>query len=140
VLRDVAAERVAGIDRIAADYLGDRSQLEAISREELLSRIQQGDVIVIDVRPELEYRAGHVRGALSVPPKALERELAALPGNVDVVAYCRGRYCVYADDAVRELRRLGRDARRLEEGFPEWRRAGFPIEATADAAHTPVTS
>jgi rhodanese-related sulfurtransferase len=137
-LRDVAAERVAGIDRIAADYLGDRSQLEAISREELLHRMQRGDVIVIDVRPEMEYRVGHVRGALSVPPNVLERELASLPGNVEVVAYCRGRYCVYADDAVRELRRLGRDARRLDDGFPEWRRAGFPIEPTADGADTPV--
>jgi rhodanese-related sulfurtransferase len=133
-MRDVAANRLAGIDQIAADYLGDRTQLEAISREELVRRIEAGDVIVIDVRPEAEYRAGHVYGALSVPPKRLQRELASLPGGIEVVAYCRGSYCVYADEAVRELRRRGHDARRLEEGFPEWRRAGLPTETVTEPA------
>jgi rhodanese-related sulfurtransferase len=130
-MRDVATDRVAGIDRLAADYLGDRTQLEAISRDELARRIKAGDVIVIDVRPEDEYRAGHIRGALSIPPKRLRRELASLPADTEIVAYCRGSYCVYADDAVRELDRLGRGARRLEDGFPEWRRAGLPIETVS---------
>jgi rhodanese-related sulfurtransferase/DNA-binding HxlR family transcriptional regulator len=136
-LRVVAADQVAGIDRIAADYLGDRNQLKAITREELAQRIKLGDVIVIDVRPEAEYRAGHIPGARSIPPRKLTRELAALPADVEVVAYCRGPYCVYADDAVRELRKRGYESRRLEDGFPEWRRAGLP---TADLTETAVTS
>jgi rhodanese-related sulfurtransferase/DNA-binding HxlR family transcriptional regulator len=127
-LRAVAAKQVAGIERLAADYLGERDRLEAISRDELSRRITQGDVIVIDVRPEPEFRAGHVHGARSVPPKQLRRDLASLPKDLEVVAYCRGPYCVYADQAVRELEERGYRARRLEDGFPEWRRAGLPVE------------
>ena len=126
-LRDVAAEHVAGIERLAEDYMGDRDGLEAITREELAVRLRRGDVVVLDVRPEVEFRAGHIAGARSVPVGELRRSLRTLPPNSDVVAYCRGPYCVYADDAVRELRRRGRDARRLEDGFPEWRRAGLPV-------------
>jgi rhodanese-related sulfurtransferase/predicted transcriptional regulator len=132
-LRSVAADQVAGIDQVAAEYLGDRSQLEAITRDELARRLELGDVIVIDVRPEAEYRSGHIRGARSVPPAQLARELAALPQGVEVVAYCRGTYCVYADDAVRELRRRGYEARRLEDGFPEWRLEGLPTDGIARA-------
>lgn len=128
-LRDVAAEHVAGIDRLATAYLGDRAGLEAISREELAARLDLGDVIVLDVRPDAEYRAGHIPGARSVPPGELRRSLAALPEGTEVVAYCRGPYCVYADDAVRELDRLGYRARRLEDGYPEWKRAGLPVAA-----------
>ena len=128
-LRDIAAEHVAGIDRLAAAYLGDRAGLEAISREELAARLDLGDVIVLDVRPDAEYRAGHIPGARSVPPGELRRSLAALPEGTEVVAYCRGPYCVYADDAVRELDRLGYRARRLEDGYPEWKRAGLPVAA-----------
>jgi rhodanese-related sulfurtransferase len=91
-----------------------------------------GDVTVIDVRPEAEYRSAHVRGARSVPPTQLRRELASLPKDLEIVAYCRGPYCVYADDAVRELQRRGYAARRLEDGFPEWRRAGLPVSSTLD--------
>lgn len=128
-LRDVAAEHVAGLDRLADAYLGDRSQLEAISRQELARRLEQDAVVVLDVRPEAEYAAGHVRGARSVPPGELRRRLAALPDGAEVVAYCRGRYCAYADEAVRELRRSGIAARRLEDGFLEWREAGLPVES-----------
>jgi rhodanese-related sulfurtransferase/DNA-binding HxlR family transcriptional regulator len=131
-LRDVATENVAGIERLARDYLGDRAGLEAISRQELADRIALGDVVVLDVRPDAEYRAGHIPGARSVPPAELRRSLAALPKDTEVVAYCRGPYCVYADDAVRELDRRGYRARRLEDGYPEWKRAGLPVAADHD--------
>lgn len=131
-LRDVAAEHVAGIDRLASAYLGDRSGLEAITRQELVARLALGDVVVLDVRPDAEYRAGHIPGARSVPPGELRRSLAALPKDTEVVAYCRGPYCVYADDAVRELDRRGYRARRLEDGYPEWKRAGLPVAAGHD--------
>ena len=131
-LRDVAAEHVAGIERLAAAYLGDRAGLEAISRQELAARMALGDVVVLDVRPDAEYRAGHIPGARSVPPGELRRSLAALTEGTEVVAYCRGPYCVYADEAVRELDRLGYRARRLEDGYPEWKRAGLPVAAGQD--------
>jgi len=128
-LRDVAAEHVAGMERLAEDYLGDRDGLEAISREELAARLRRGDLVVLDVRPEAEFRVGHIAGARSVPVTELRRKLRALPKDVEVVAYCRGPYCVYADDAVRELNRRGYRAQRLEDGFPEWKRAGLPVAA-----------
>jgi rhodanese-related sulfurtransferase len=126
-MRDVAAEHVAGIERLAAAYLGDREGLEAISRKELSAGLRRGDLIVLDVRPEPEFRAGHIAGARSVPMTELRRQLRSLPKDADVVAYCRGPYCVYADDAVRELRRRGYRAQRLEDGFPEWKQAGLPV-------------
>ena len=131
-LRDVAAEHVAGIERLARDYLGDRDGLEAISRQELAERLVLGDVVVLDVRPDPEYQAGHIPGARSVPLAELRRSLAALPKGAEVVAYCRGPDCVYADDAVRELERRGHRARRLEDGYPEWKRAGLPVAAGQD--------
>lgn len=131
-LRDVAAEHVAGIERLAEAYLGDRDGLEAVSRDELASRLRRGDLVVLDVRPEPEFRAGHIAGARSVPVGELRRSLRSLPKHAEVVAYCRGPYCVYADDAVRELRRRGYRASRLEDGFPEWKRAGLPVAAGED--------
>jgi len=128
-MRDVASEHVAGIERLAAAYLGDRDGLEAISRDELVARLRRGDLVVLDVRPEPEFLAGHIAGARSVPVAELRRQLRSLPKDVEVVAYCRGPYCVYADDAVRELRRRGYRAQRLEDGFPEWKRAGLPVAA-----------
>lgn len=126
-MRDLAVERVAEVDRLVGAYLGDRSGLETVSRTELAARLQDGDVLVLDVRPEAEFRAGHITGALPVPPAELERRLADLPANVEVVAYCRGQYCIYSDDAVRILRGRGRAARRLEDGYPEWAAAGLPV-------------
>ncbi|MEX2619550.1 MAG: ArsR family transcriptional regulator, partial [Egibacteraceae bacterium] len=126
--RRVAAQQVDGLDELARAYLGDREDLEAITREQLLVRLERDDVIVVDVRPEPEYAAGHLPGAISVPPDRLDL-LDALPADCDVVAYCRGPYCVYADDAVRRLRGQGRRAQRLEDGLPEWRHAGAPIES-----------
>ncbi|MGH9186149.1 MAG: rhodanese-like domain-containing protein, partial [Acidimicrobiales bacterium] len=126
-MRDIAAERVAGLDRLAAAYLGDRDGVETIGRDELVARIDQGTVVVLDVRPGTEFAAGHIRGARSVPVGELRRQLKALPEDTEVVAYCRGRYCVFADDAVRELHRKGFTARRLEDGYPDWKRAGLPV-------------
>ncbi len=127
-VRDVAAEHMAELDRLAAAYLGDRSRLNTITREELSKRLRDGDVVVLDVRPETEYSAGHITGAVSLPIAELARRLRHLPKDKSVVAYCRGPYCVYADDAVRALTRRGQQAARLEDGYPEWARAGLPVE------------
>ena len=131
LLRDVAAEHHAEIERLAAAYLGDRSQLETVSRAELRRRLGRKNVMVLDVRPTREYEAGHVAGARSVPIDELARRIRDLPKDTEIVAYCRGPYCVYADDAVRTLRRRGRKAVRLEDGYPEWARAGLPTAAGA---------
>jgi rhodanese-related sulfurtransferase/predicted transcriptional regulator len=128
-MRDVAGEHVAGIERLAEAYVGDRAGLEAVTRRELADRLDAGDVVVLDVRPGPEFRAGHVPGARSVPVGELRQHLRTLRKDADVVAYCRGPYCAYADDAVRLLRRHGYRARRLEDGFPEWKRAGLPVAA-----------
>ena len=129
-VRDAAAAHHAELDRLAAAYLGDRSGLEVIARDELLRRLDDGDVIVLDVRPAAEYDAGHITGAQSVPIDRLAEELRNLPADTEVVAYCRGPFCVFADDAVRLLHRRGRPARRLADGFPEWRAAGLPVSRT----------
>ncbi len=126
-LRRLAAEQLDELEQLATDYLGDRAGLVEVDRQELLARLEAGDVVVIDVRPAVEYAAGHLPGAISVPPDELEQRLAELPADGEVVAYCRGPYCVYADDAVRRLVAEGRPARRLQDGFPEWRRAGAPV-------------
>ena len=126
-VRDVAAEHVAGLDRLADAYLGDREGVQVIGRDELAARLKRGEVTVFDVRPSPEYGAGHIRGAWSVPLGELSRRLRTLTRDREVVAYCRGPYCVYADDAVRELNRRGFRAHRLVDGFPEWKRAGLPV-------------
>lgn len=128
-LRDVAAAHHAELDTLAAAYLGDRSGLEEISRDELAHRLEDGDVVVIDVRPEPEYEAGHITGARSIPMESLQRRLAELPDDVELIAYCRGPFCVYADEAVRDLIAAGHRARRLEDGFPQWQHAGLPATA-----------
>lgn len=126
-LRDVAHEYVAGLERLAGAYLGDRDGVEVIGRDELAARIRRREVLVLDVRPAAEFAAGHIGGARSMPIAELRRHLRALPRGAEVVAYCRGPYCVYADEAVQELHRRGFNARRLVDGFPEWRRAGLPV-------------
>ena len=132
-LRDVASEQVAEIDRLARGYLGERDGLEPVAREELLRRLRRKDVVVLDVRPTPEYRTGHISGARSMPVHELSRRLKEIPRDGDVVAYCRGPYCVFADDAVRFLRKKGFRAARLEDGFPEWRDAGLPTTTGTDA-------
>ncbi len=127
-MRQVAEEHVAGLQQLANDYLGDRSKLRTITRDALRARLRDGDVVVLDVRPEPEYAAGHIRGAISIPISDLKSRLGEIPDGAEVVAYCRGPYCVYADDAVRLMTRDGLDAARLEDGFPEWATARLPIE------------
>lgn len=132
-VRAVAAAHVSEVERLARDYLGARDEFQPVSREELAERLRRGDVVVLDVRPDVEYEAGHVTGARSVPVDELTERLRSIPKGGEVVAYCRGSYCVYADDAVRLLRAKGYRARRLEDGFPEWRRAGLPVESGREA-------
>src|SRR5881394_1528986 len=120
-LRDASVSQLAEVERAARDYLGD--DVDAIGRDELIARLRKGDVVLVDVRPNEEYEAGHIKGARSVPLGELEDRLAELPADREVVAYCRGPYCVYAHEAVRRLQAAGRQARRLEEGWPEWKLA-----------------
>jgi rhodanese-related sulfurtransferase/DNA-binding MarR family transcriptional regulator len=133
-MRSAAEEHSAGLERLAAAYLGDRDGIDVIDRKELATRLRRGEVTLVDVRPAAEYAAGHIAGARSVPLAELRRQLRALPKDAEVVAYCRGPYCVFADDAVRLLKRRGFTARRLADGFPEWKRARLPVilpESTA---------
>jgi len=130
-VRDVAVRHVAEVGVLADEYLGGRDGVEQLSAEELERRLTRDQVVVLDVRPEPEYRAGHIAGARSAPLPELVALLPKLPRRREIVAYCRGPYCVYADDAVRLLRERGLKARRLDVGFPEWRRAGLPIEITS---------
>ncbi len=127
-LRRTAERHVAEIDRIVAGYFDRRDDLEPLSREELLHRARDGLVTVLDVRPPEEFAAGHVPGALNIPLKDLKRRLGELPQDREVIAYCRGPYCVLAFEAVASLRGKGFKARRLEEGYPEWKASGLPVE------------
>ena len=126
-VRDVAEAHVAGLEKLAAAYLGDRDGIDVVDRNELAARLKAHAIVLLDVRPVREFTAGHIAGARSVPIGELRKHLKALPADSEVVAYCRGPYCVYADDAVRELAKRGFKAARLEDGFPEWRRAGLPV-------------
>jgi rhodanese-related sulfurtransferase len=128
-VRAVATDRLADAERAARAYMGE--PVEAVSRAELIERVRSGNVVVIDLRPGEEYEAGHIAGAISIPLAELETHLAELPAGVEVVAYCRGPYCALAPQGVALLRRAGRPARRLEDGFPEWRLAGLPVAAGA---------
>jgi rhodanese-related sulfurtransferase len=127
-VRALGQKRLAEIDRVLGTYLEDRDALEAVDAAALMERLSDGSVVVLDVRPEEEYRAGHIPGALSVPVDALEAALQTLPKDKEVVAYCRGPYCVFSDEAVAFLRSRGYRANRLAEGLPDWRAAGMPVE------------
>jgi rhodanese-related sulfurtransferase/predicted transcriptional regulator len=129
-LRRTSEQHVANLDRLATAYLGDRSTLMTMTRDELRTRLKDGDVVVLDVRPAPEYAAGHIQGAVSVPVTELEGRLDEIPADVEIVAYCRGPYCVYADHAVRILADRGVAAHRLEDGFPEWASARLPVART----------
>jgi rhodanese-related sulfurtransferase len=121
-LRATSVARLAEVERAASEYLGE--DVEAIDRDELIARLERGDAVLIDVRPQEEFAAGHIDGARSIPLDELERRLSELPADREIVAYCRGPFCAYAHEAVRQLRAAGRAARRLEEGWPEWRLEG----------------
>lgn len=126
-LRGVACQHVAELDRLVEAYVGDRTTFPIVTRVQLSTQLRRTEVVVMDVRPALEYTVGHVAGAISVPVENLEGQLLHLPTNVAIVAYCRGPYCIYADDVVRHLRKVGYQAARLEDGFPEWIAAGLPV-------------
>ena len=127
-LRRVAGIGLAEVDRIIADYFASRDSLEPVSRSDLMERMRAGSVTVLDTRPADEYAAGHLPGALNMPLEALETRLAELDPGQEIVAYCRGPYCVLSFDAVAELRKRGYKVRRLEDGLPEWKAAGLPVE------------
>ena len=129
-LRLLAESQLAEIDRITEKFWTDREDVEAVDRKALLERVRKGSVMVLDVRPREEYEAAHLRGAVSVPLPELRRRLKKLPRNREIVAYCRGPYCVMATEAVELLRKKGYRASRLDLGVPEWREEGFPIEVT----------
>lgn len=127
-LRQVAERRLGEVDRLVRTYLTVKDDLEPISRQELLGRVRDGLVAVLDVRPPEEYAAGHLPGALNIPLSELEKRIAELNPKQDIVAYCRGPHCVLAFDAVAKLRQRGLHARRLEDGFPEWKAHALPVE------------
>lgn len=127
-LRLVAEHRVAEVERLLRTWLAHRDDMEPIPAKELLERAKKGLVTVLDVRPTEEYAAGHLPGAMSVPIGKLESYLSKLPKRKEVVAYCRGPYCLMSFEAVEKLRKRGWKARRLQDGFPEWRAAGLPVE------------
>lgn len=131
-IRTIAEHRLADLERLLHDYFGDRSDPEPVGMRDLLARARSSDVIMLDARPANEYEAGHIAGAISVPIDELQARLRTLPKDREYVAYCRGPYCVYADRAVELLVRGKRRARRLIEGFPEWRAAGLPIAGGRD--------
>jgi rhodanese-related sulfurtransferase/DNA-binding transcriptional ArsR family regulator len=131
-IRDVGEARLAEIDVLTRTYLQDRSQLDAIDAVTLRQRLDEGDVVVLDVRPDLEYRARHIAGARSMPITELADRLNEVPRDLEVVAYCRGHYCVFSDEAVAMLRSHGYQARRLDIGLPDWQAAGMPTD-TSDA-------
>lgn len=126
-LRDLAATRLAEVEQIVRRYMEGADELEPVTQAELLTRATESEIVVLDVRPEDEFAAGHIPGAVSVPLDELEQRLASLPPDAEIVAYCRGPYCLLAPRAVEVLRERGFRARRLEEGFPEWRLAGLPV-------------
>jgi len=132
VIRTVAERRLAELDRLVHEHFGNRADAELVPMDELLKRARSKQVVVLDTRPASEYVAGHIAGAISIPVEDIQRRLKELTKGKEYVAYCRGPYCIYADRAVEILRAHGRRARRLGQGFPEWRSAGFPVSQGAE--------
>ena len=135
-LHELAESRLAEIEQITRQYLEGRGAMQGVNGDELLRRVRHGEVMILDVRPSEEFRAGHIPCALSVPLAELKKRLAGLPKDRDVVAYCRGPYCVMAIDAVALLRKKGFRAYRMEQGVVEWRARGGRVETSSDRAHT----
>ena len=127
-LRDLGIERVAEIERVLREFRESRTSLETLSSEELVEKMRQQDITIIDVRPQHEFEEGHIAGAVNIPVDQLSDKLDELPEDREIVAYCRGPFCVFADDAVELLRSKGFDAKRLDEGYPEWMLEELPIE------------
>ena len=129
-LRLTAEQHLAEVDRVVGDFFGDRNGFEPVAPDELARRMTNGEVVVLDVRPEQEFAAGHIAGARCMPVSDMSNRLDELPSDKEYIAYCRGPYCVYADEAVALLRANGRTAQRLTEGYPEWWLAGRPVRTT----------
>jgi rhodanese-related sulfurtransferase/DNA-binding HxlR family transcriptional regulator len=129
-LRALSEDRLAEIDRLVRDYFHDVDSLEQVDRMDLLDRVRKGEVVVVDVRPREEFEMGHIPGALSIPLSQLEGHFSEIDPEREIVAYCRGPYCVLAAEAVKSMRRRGYRAFRLVDGYPEWREAGLPVETT----------
>ena len=127
-LRHAGERHLAEVARVVRDFLGDRDGFEPVTPDDLAQRMSSGEIVVLDVRPEQEYAAGHIAGARSMPVANIRARLGELPHDREYVAYCRGPYCVYADEAVELLHANGRRARRLSEGYPEWWLAGRPVD------------
>lgn len=127
-LRRLAEHNMAEVREIVGAYFGRLDALEAVPRDELARRLHEGGVVILDVRPEDEFGMGHLPGALNIPLAHLERRLSELPGDQEIVAYCRGPYCVLSFEAVAALRARGFNVRRLEDGYPEWKAAGLAVE------------
>jgi rhodanese-related sulfurtransferase len=128
-IRNASVAQLGEVERAARDYLGP--EVETIGRDELVQRLSRGEVVLVDVRPREEYEAGHIDGAQSIPIHELEQRIAEMPDDRQVVAYCRGPFCAYAHEAVRKLQASGRDARRLDIGWPEWKLAGLPTSKSS---------
>lgn len=135
-LRGLASDRLAEVERVSRDYFEARGAMEAVESKELLRRVRSGEVTVLDVRPVEEYRAGHIPGALSIPVGELQARLQELPKNRQIVAYCRGPYCVMAVEAVELLRKKGFEAHRMEQGIADWRARGWRVEAQRQGARS----
>ncbi len=127
-LRAVGQDHLAEVDKLVKLYLDSKDSLEAVPAKDLMQRVKKGLVTVLDVRPPEEFAAGHIRGAINVPVAEINKRLNEIPRGQEMVAYCRGPYCLMAFEAVVELRNRGRKARRLEDGFPEWKSVGFPVD------------
>jgi len=128
-LRSVAEQQLAEVERLINAYLTVKDDLEPLSRHELLQRAREGLISVIDVRPEEEYRSGHLAGAINIPVSELQQRLTELDADQEIVAYCRGPHCILAFEAVARLRASGFQARRLQDGYPEWKAEGLPVES-----------
>jgi rhodanese-related sulfurtransferase/DNA-binding transcriptional ArsR family regulator len=128
-LRNVAERHLSEVDQLVSTYLTSKDSMEPIPREELIQRVKEGSVTVLDVRPQVEYAAGHLPGAVNIPLTELKKHLGELNPEHEIVAYCRGPYCVLAFEAVKQLRAKGFHVRRLQDGYPEWKNAGLPVES-----------
>lgn len=127
-LRDLGVERIAAVEKLVKDFRKSRFQLESVTIDELISKLNSGKVTILDVRPESEFKSGHIANSISIPFDQLARRLKELPKRNEIIAYCRGPFCVYADDAVSLLNKSGYKAKRLEEGYPDWQIMGLPVQ------------
>lgn len=128
-LRELGVERIASINKLVKDFRKSKFTLESVTIDELVQKIESGKITILDVRPETEYRKGHIVNSISIPFDELSRRLKELPKRNEIIAYCRGPFCVFADEAVAMLTKAGYKAKRLDEGFPDWAAMGLPVES-----------